>query len=135
MKAYIFGPITLNGEDYVSVYKYLTTVCKSFFDEIVCTYPDFWDSKETPRKFYDRTYTIITKCDWFIAEVSSASMGVGMELQMGVEKKIPLIALCKKGMKLSQMVLGLPNLKEVIYYENLDDAGAQLIKALKFCSI
>ena len=135
MKAYIFGPITLNGEDYLPVYKYLTTVCKSFFDEIVCTYPDFWDSQETPREFYDRTHTVITKCDWFIAEVSSASMGVGMELQMGAEKKIPLIALCKKGMKLSKMVLGLPNLKQVIYYEGLEDLSAQLIEALKFFRI
>ena len=54
--AYVFGPIHLFGEDYLPVYKHLMKLCGKYFDKVIGTYPDFWDSKETPREFYDRTY-------------------------------------------------------------------------------
>ena len=50
----------------------------------------------------------------FIAEVSSPSHGVGMELQMAYDNKIPIIALVKEDAVISMMITGLPNLKKVI---------------------
>lgn len=76
---YVFGPIHLFGEDYLPVYKHLRKLCKKYADTVIGTYPDFWESDESPRVFYKRTYEVITKCDLFIGEVSSPSMGVGME--------------------------------------------------------
>lgn len=128
---YVFGPIHLFGEDYLPVYKRLMELCKKHFDKVIGTYPDFWDSKETPKEFYARTRKTITKCNLFIAEISSPSHGVGMELQMAVEKKIPLIALAKKGQKISIMIEGLPVLKETIFYENLEDLEKKLEKSLE----
>ncbi|MFA5070097.1 MAG: hypothetical protein WC528_02345 [Patescibacteria group bacterium] len=130
-KVYIFGPIHLFGEDYLPVYKHLGNLCKKHFDEVICTYPDFWDSKESPPEFYARTYKTITKCDLFIGEVSAPSIGVGMEFQMAQEKDIPCIALCKKGVKPSSMVLGIPCVKKVIYYESLEDMSKQLEGAME----
>ena len=127
---YIFGPIHLFGSDYLPVYKRLTKMCKKHFKKVICTYPDFWNSKETPRQFYDRTYKTITKCDLFIAEVSSPSHGVGMELQMAAEHKIPLIALVKEGQKISTMIDGLSVLKKIIYYENFNDLEKKLEKEI-----
>ena len=129
--AYVFGPIHLFGKDYLPVYKHLMSLCKKHFDKVIGTYPDFWDSKETPREFYDRTYDIITKCDLFIGEVSSPSMGVGMEFQMAKEHNIPCIALCKKDVEPSIMITGIPCTKKVIFYKDLDDLSKQLEEAIK----
>ena len=129
--AYIFGPIHLFGQDYLPVYKHLMKLCEKYFDKVIGTYPDFWDSKESPREFYDRTYEVITKCDLFIGEISSPSMGVGMEFQMAQEKNIPCIALCKKGVDPSIMITGIPCTKKVIYYENLNDLSKQMEELLK----
>lgn len=76
---YVFGPINLFGKDYLPVYKELAKTCKPFFDKVIGTYPDFWNSKETPTEFYTRTVQTITQCDLFIAEVSSPSIGVGFQ--------------------------------------------------------
>lgn len=128
---YIFGPIHLFGQDYLPVYKHLVNLCQRFFDTVICTYPDFWETKESPRKFYDRTYKTITKCDLFIGEVSSPSLGVGMEFQMAQEHNIPCVALCKKSVKPSNMILGIPCTKKIIYYADLDDLSSQLEKTIR----
>ena len=129
--AYVFGPIHLFGQDYLPIYKHLMDLCKKYFDKVVGTYPDFWNSKETPIQFYDRTYETITKCNLFIGEVSSPSMGVGMEFQIAQENKIPCIALCKKDVKPSIMITGIPCTKKIIFYKDLEDLSKQLEKAIK----
>ena len=128
---YIFGPIHLFGQNYLPIYKRLMKLCEKFFDKVIGTYPDFWGSKETPRKFYDRTIKTITKCDLFIGEISSPSHGVGMELQVACYHKIPIIALAKEGIDISTMVLGIPNLRKVIRYKDADDLVRKLEKELK----
>jgi len=130
---YVFGPIYISGNDYLQVYKDINKLCEKYFEKVIGTYPDFWESKETPREFWDRTYETIKSCDLFIAECSSPSHGVGMELQMGQENNIPVIVLVKEEsekFKGSKMVLGLPNLKTVIYYKDLPDLFLKLEKEL-----
>lgn len=130
---YVFGPIYISGKDYLPVYKDINKLCEKYFDKVIGTYPDFWDSKETPREFWDRTYQTITNCDLFIAECSSPSHGVGMELQMGQEHNIPVIVLVKEEIEnfdKSTMVLGLPNLKKVIRYKNPEDLLQKLEEEL-----
>jgi len=128
---YVFGPIHLFGDDYLPVYKHLNRLCEKYFDKVIGTYPDFWDSKEEPKEFYKRTYKTITTCDLFIGEVTSPSMGVGMEFQMAQEHNIPCIALCKKGIEASVMITGIPATKKVIYYENLEDLSEQVEASIK----
>jgi len=80
--AYVFGPIHIHGTDFLPVYKDLMEQCREHFDTVIGTYPDFWDTDESPQEFYERTIATITDCDLFIAEVTAPSHGVGMELQM-----------------------------------------------------
>lgn len=129
-KVYVFGSIHLFGEDYLPVYKHLMNLCAKYFDEVIGTYPDFWNSKETPRKFYDRTYKSITYANLFIGEVSSPSIGVGMEFQMAQEHNIPFIALCKKGVKPPIIIEGIPCTKKIIYYKDCEDLSKQLEKEI-----
>lgn len=133
--AYVFGPIHLFGQDYLPVYKHLMKLCEKYFDKVIGTYPDFWDTKESPREFYDRTYDTITKCTLFIGEVTSPSMGVGMEFQMAQEHNIPCIALCKKDQEPSIMIEGIPVTKKIIFYEDLDDLSIQLEETLQSADI
>jgi len=96
------------------------SLCKKHFDKVIGTYPDFWNSKKkTPKEFYERTYDVITKCDLFIGEVSSPSMGVGMEFEMAQEHNIPCIALCKKDVEPSIMITGIPCTKKIIFYQKV----------------
>lgn len=122
-KVYVFGPIYLFGENYLTVYKQLNKLCAKYFDTVIGTYPDFWNSKEAPKEFYHRTIKTITDCDLFIAELSSPSHGVGMELQMAQEHSIPVIGLVKSEIDISKstMVLGLPVLKKIIQYKDSKD--------------
>ena len=128
---YVFGPIHLFGKDYLPIYKEIMKLSLKYFEKVLGTYPDFWDSRESPKDFYRRTLKTITKCDLFIAEVSSPSHGVGMELQMAHEYKIPIIGLAKEGITISSMVLGIPNLKKIIYYKNKIDLLENLESELK----
>ena len=130
-KAYVFGVIHMFGEDYLPVYKHLMEICKKHFDEVIGTWPDFWESKESPKEFYDRTVETIKDCNLFIGEVSAPSMGVGMEFQMAQEYNIPCIALCKKGIKPSMMIEGIPCTKKIIYYKNFENLSKQLEKEIK----
>ena len=126
---YVFGPIYISGTDYLPIYKKLNKLCEKYFDKVIGTYPDFWDTKESPREFWDRTYETITKCDLFIAECSAPSHGVGMELQMGNEYDIPVLALVRddiKNFEKSLMVVGMPNLKKIIRYKNIDELSDNL---------
>jgi hypothetical protein len=121
---YVLGPIYISGKDYLPIYKKIMRLSEKYFDKTIGTYPDFWESKESASEFWIRTYKTITKCNLFIAECSSPSHGVGMELQMAYEYNIPVIALVRdeiKGFEKSTMILGLPNLKTVIRYKNEED--------------
>jgi len=128
---YVFGPIHIFGQDYLPIYKRLMKVCEKYFDNVIGTYPDFWDSKESPRDFYDRTIKTIVKCGLFIGEVSSPSHGVGMEFQMAYDNKIPIIALAKEGIDVSIMILGIPNLRKIIRYKDVDDLVVKLERELE----
>jgi len=125
---YIFGPIFLFGNDYIPVYKSLNELAGRYFEKVIGTYPDFWESKESPQDFYKRTYNVITRCNLFVAEVSSPSHGVGMELQMAKEHDIPVVLIVKEDIDISKslMVLGIPNLYKIVEYRNIDDLKGKL---------
>lgn len=123
---YVFGPIHLFGENYLDFYKRISSLCAQYFPKVVGTYPDFWETSETPRQFYKRTYETITKLDLFIGEVTSPSWGVGMEFQMAQEHSIPCIGLCKNGNEPSSMIMGIPCLKQMVFYDDIGDAVRKL---------
>lgn len=130
-KAYVFGPISFWGEQYLPVYQQAMLVCSHYFDEVIGSYPDFWESDEDPRTYYQRIRATIPTAGVFIGEFSQPSHGVGMEIQMSCEHQIPLIALVEEGRKISKMILGVPNLHQVIQYRDLNDLAEKLDAELK----
>lgn len=118
---YIFGPIHIYGDDFLPVYKELSSVCDKRFKKVIGTYPDFWDTDEDPDEFYKRTIREITDVDVFVAEVTTPSHGVGMELQMAYNNDIPVIALAKSEEDISSMVVGNPAVVELVRYDDPEE--------------
>jgi hypothetical protein len=128
--AYVFGPITGHGERFLPVYKRATQICEKHFDEVIGSWPDFWKPEADRRVYFERIRHTIVNADLFVGELTQPSHGVGMELQMACDRNIPLIGLAEAGAKLSDLVLGLPNLRRVIHYHGLDAMAGELAAEL-----
>jgi hypothetical protein len=76
----IFGPIHLYGKDYLPVYKELNSVAEDYFDDVKGTYPEFWETEESPKQFYERSIETVENTDLLVAEVTEPSHGLGMEM-------------------------------------------------------
>ncbi|MDE1762290.1 MAG: hypothetical protein KGH78_03815 [Candidatus Micrarchaeota archaeon] len=129
MKVYIMGPKQLATKGTIPFYENIVKFTKNYFKTVVCTYPDFWGSNKTPQQHYRFLKRVIRSCDWLIAEASTPATGLGVQLEMAVAYKIPVIALVKEGQKASTLVLGLPVLRETIVYKSQKDLNLKLAKA------
>lgn len=72
------------------------------------------------------TVEIIKNCKFFIAEVSLASTGLGIEIGIAISKDIPVICVYKKGSNPSGALKFISN--EFIEYADLNDMRKQLEK-------
>ncbi|MGY5853421.1 MAG: nucleoside 2-deoxyribosyltransferase [Candidatus Thorarchaeota archaeon] len=82
--------------------------------------PQFLGPAE-PDVIYSRDVEHVRKCDVLIAEVSSPSLGVGMEIMLAIELKTPAILFYKSDSPpLSKMVRGADGIA-LFTYENLAD--------------
>lgn len=67
-------------------------------------------------------YNVLT-CDVFVADCTYPAIGVGIELQIAAHAGKPTLVLHRSDVRLSRMVLGLPNERQEIYaYETLEEA-------------
>lgn len=70
---------------------------------------------------YDRAMHLLQDTKLIIAEMSNISTGQGMELQEAAILNIPVLVIAKNGSKISDLVKGCKNVKDIIYYENIED--------------
>lgn len=77
----------------------------------------------TEKQIHDRDMQWLNETDIVIAEVSTASLGVGYEVGRAIElnKKILCLYRSQDGKSLSAMIAGSPDVKNAEYVE-LDDA-------------
>lgn len=104
VRAYLSAPI-------IDIEKREDNFCKAVIDileekGIEVFAPQFMpDSK--PHDIFQRDTTQIRMCDFLIAEISNASLGVGMEIMLAIELMKPILMFYKKGTpKISLMVRG-----------------------------
>lgn len=79
---------------------------------------------------YERAMNILKDTSIVIAEMSSISTGQGMELQEAVQLNIPILVIAKSGSKISGLVKGCRNVKDIVYYD--EDVSSIKNKILKF---
>lgn len=70
---------------------------------------------------YERAMKLVKNSKLIIAEMSNISTGQGMELQEAANLNIPVLVIAKIGSKISGLVKGCKNVKNIIYYDNITD--------------
>ncbi len=90
----------------------------------------------TDKYIHDRDVSWIDKCDVFIAEVTTASLGVGYEVRTAIDmnKRILCVYRPEQTKRVSAMIAGAPEVK-TLPYNTIDDAKKTIddfIKDIKF---
>lgn len=83
----------------------------------------------TARDIFERDMRWLAACNVVVAEVSTPSLGVGVEIAEAARLGKPIVALCERGVALSALVAGHPAVR-VLTYADQADLLAQLDAAL-----
>ena len=112
------------------LYNSMISVCKEFSDDVKSPI-DTANFKGSESERYERAFQTVKEGDIIIGEQSEPSTGQGMEIREAAVLGKPLIVVAKTGSKVSGLVKGCPVLKEIIYYDELEDLETKLSDALK----
>ena len=136
MKFYFAGAIR-GGRDKIQTFIKINEVLKKYgqvLDEHVANpNVNVIEQNHSLSEIYDRDIRWIKACDMVVAEVSTASLGVGYECCYAEQLCIPVIVLCDKNVNISAMIGGNPYF-DLIYYDNDEDLLEKLdckIRSLK----
>ncbi len=89
-----------------------------------------WRDDVTAHDIYTRDLRWLAECDLVIAEVSTPSLGVGVEITEAQHLSKPVIALCQQDVSLSAMIAG-NSVVRLIRYTDADDLFARLSAELQ----
>jgi 2'-deoxynucleoside 5'-phosphate N-hydrolase len=137
MRIFFGGPLTdlKNPEQTKSFYVKLAVVAQDNGFDYYWAFQRGTDPEENPNVSPDRVYQIDTyeleKSDLMIAYVGEPSTGTGIEIEYARERNVPVYLMYEKDRRISRMLIGAPNIKGIIAYENEQDALSQLDTLLK----
>lgn len=129
MKILILGALPKNKHDEL-LYNTITSACKQFTEDISSPV-DTANFKGTEQERYKRAFEKIKQADLIIGELSKPSTGQGMEIREAAILNKPLIVVAKEGSSISGLVKACPILKEILYYDNIEDLKDKLIQQLR----
>lgn len=112
------------------IYKAIIDVCKGF-SESVSSPIDTLNFQGNDEDRYERAFLKVKESDLIIGEQSEPSTGQGMEIREATILNKPLLVIAKTESKISGLVKACPVLKEIIYYDNLEDLNEKLLKFIK----
>ena len=123
----ITGSVMNSDEESVSIYKSLLSMI-DIENYQVSTPLDTMAFKGNDYERYERAMTLLKNTKLMIAEMSITSTGQGMELQQAVIHDIPILVIAKQGSKISSLVKGCKNVKNIIYYDKIDNIRSDVKK-------
>ncbi len=82
------------------------------------------DAHLTHAQLAQRDLAWLASCDALIAEVSTPSHGVGVEVATALARRLPVLLLHREGARVSRLLLGLPGICARTYREAADAAAA-----------
>lgn len=116
----ITGAVLSSNEDLVETYnKVISIIDKHKF--LVSSPIDTMNFKCNDYERYERAMNLLRDTKLIIAEMSTISTGQGMELQEAVNLHIPILVIAKNGSKISSLVKGCKNVKDIIFYDNIEE--------------
>lgn len=116
----ITGAVLSSNEDLVETYnKIISIIDKHKF--LVSSPIDTMNFKGNDYERYERAMNLLRDTKMIIAEMSTISTGQGMELQEAVNLHIPILVIAKNGSKISGLVKGCKNVKDIIFYNDIEE--------------
>jgi hypothetical protein len=129
MKILILGALP-KDEEKKKLYESIIDVCKDFVEEISSPI-DTIEFQGSDSERYERAFQKVKEADLIIGEQSEPSTGQGMETREAAVLNKPLVVIAKTGSKISGLIKGCPVLKEIIYYDDIEDLKAKLLDFLE----
>ena len=126
----ITGAVLSTSNDSIDVYNRIISWLDSSKYEISSPL-DTMQFKGNDIERYDRAMKLLKDTKLIIAEMSNISTGQGMELQEAVNLNIPILVIAKYNSKISGLVKGCKNVKDIIYYEDIEDVKDRIIDFIK----
>jgi nucleoside 2-deoxyribosyltransferase len=83
----------------------------------------------SPKAVYQRDTKGVSSCDVLVAEASAPSHGVGMEMMLAHMLGKKVICVCRRGTRLSRLIIGMPDIR-IIEYDSFDALCSALRVAL-----
>lgn len=130
----VTGAVLGSSKESVDVYNNLNSIIEEYDSKDVEIYSPLDTMKFTGNDYerYERAMNILKDTSIVIAEMSSISTGQGMELQEAVRLNIPILVIAKTGSKISGLVKGCKNVKDILYYdENVYDIKDEIVKFIE----
>lgn len=87
--------------------------------------------KGTDEEKYVRAMYLVQIADVVIAEMSNISTGQGMELQEATRLDKPILVIARTGSKVSGLVRGCPNVRNILFYDDIYDVADDINKFIK----
>ena len=128
-RIFIVGAITNSPTDRTALYSVLAETCRPYAKQISSPL----DSIEFPgsnEELYNYVIGWAFTADVLVAEASMPSTGAGMEIQEACRNHIPIIVVAETGSTISSLLLGVPDLRALIYYESLEQLRQMLREEL-----
>lgn len=87
--------------------------------------------KGTDEEKYVRAMELVGIADVVIAEMSNVSTGQGMELQEATRLGKSILVIAKTGSKISGLIKGCPNVRNILFYDDIYDITNDINKFIK----
>jgi hypothetical protein len=82
------------------------------------------DAALTDQQLARRDLDWLASCDALVAEVSTPSHGVGIEVMAAVQRLVPVLLLHRRGVRVSRLLHGLPFARATAYDESAEATAA-----------
>ncbi len=134
MRVYLAAAMTNPGRDLATIRALLEHV-EALGHEVPTRHVAFPDGRERDSVLSDadlarRDLAWLAACDALVAEVSTPSHGVGVEVTAGLQRGMPALLLYRKETTVSRLLLGLPG-SETVAYATVAEATAAIDRFLR----
>jgi nucleoside 2-deoxyribosyltransferase len=118
IKIYLAHSLTQASDEFKNDMQKLKGILKSQYEIIEFLGLNAGNAEDV----YEYDTGCIKKCDWLVAEISHASLGVGFEIATALNNNKKVFAFAKPDIKISRMILGITD-KNFVFstYSNIQE--------------
>ncbi|WIG61958.1 MAG: hypothetical protein OJF49_004707 [Ktedonobacterales bacterium] len=130
-RIFITGALKNGSADRAGIYKSLVETCSRYSQQIYSPLDSLAFQNMRTDLYRSMIFAAVARANLLIAECSVPSLDTGMEIQEAVRINVPMIVVAEAGTTISKLVQGSTNIRQIIYYANLDDLKYPLAQELE----